>query len=119
MFMLSLNIGVMVGYALSSAYDYTTVGFICIGFPITSTVLSFFILHDTPHQLIKMKRDEDAKKSLRFYRNCRGDIQEVDDEFEAIKNGIIEAQGKNEKITLSDFSKSNGLFGKLSNTIFF
>lgn len=101
----------MVGYALSSNFDYNTVGWIAVGFPVSSTILSFFILQDTPQHLIKMKKEEDAIKSLRFYRNCRGltcpkGLQEVDVEFEAIKNGIIESQGKSEKITLSDFSKS-------------
>lgn len=109
MFILSLNTGIMVGYALSSAFDYKTVGLIAIGLPVTSTVLSFFILSETPQQLIRQKKDEDAKNSLRFYRNCRGstcqkELQDVDAEFEALKLGIIEAQGKNEKITLSDFS---------------
>lgn len=91
----------MVGYALSLVLDYKTVSFIAIGFPIATMVLSFSILHDTPQQLIKNQKEEDAKKSLRFYRNCK----EIDDEFENIKNEIIEAQGKNETITLSDFSE--------------
>lgn len=110
MFILSLNTGIMVGYAFSSTFDYNIVGLIAIGFPVSSTILSFFLLRDTPQQLIKMKKEEEAKSSLRFYRNCKQstcqkESQDVDNEFENMKNAIIDAQGKNEKITLSDFSE--------------
>lgn len=110
MFILSLNTGIMVGYALSSMFDYKTVGFIAVGLPAASTILSFFILSETPQHLLKQKREEDAKNSLRFYRNSKGrncpkELEDVDAEFEAIKNGVLEAQGKSEKITVSDFSE--------------
>ncbi|KAL5288084.1 hypothetical protein ACFFRR_008748 [Megaselia abdita] len=111
MFILSLNTGIMVGYALSSVFDYKTVGFIAVGLPVASAILSFFILSETPQQFIRNKNEEEAKKSLRFYRNCRGVTcsKDVDAEFEAIKKGIIEAQGKNEKITLSDFTEKRAM----------
>lgn len=120
--MLSMNIGVMIGYALSSAFHYKTIGFICIGLPIISLILSFCILHETPQQIINGKKEEDAKKSLRFYRNCTQstsikELQEFDEEFEIMKNEIIESKGKDEKITLSDFSECTQKTQKFENIL--
>lgn len=110
MFILSLNTGIMVGYALSSLFDYKTVGCMVVGLPIASSLLSFFFLSETPQFLLKYKKDEAAAKSLKFYRNCNKtttlkDIQDVDAELKSMKIGVIEAQGKSDKITVADFSK--------------
>lgn len=105
MFILSLNTGIMVGYALSSIFDYKSVGMIVVGLPIASTILSFLVLSETPQHLLKKNREEDAKNSLKFYRNYKATKENVDDEFEAMKNSMLEARGKSEKITLQDFSE--------------
>lgn len=60
---------------------------------------------DTPQFLLKCNRSEEAKVSLRFYKNCKSG--EIDDmklikEFENLK-AIIEQNSISEKLQLADF----------------
>lgn len=109
MFLLSLNSGIMVGYALSSIFDYKTVGWIVVGLPILGTILSASILSETPQFLLRNKKEQEARESFKFYRNFKNanskDKHDFEAEFESIKSSVTEALERDDKITLGDFSK--------------
>lgn len=107
--MVSMNFGIMVGYILSSYFNYNTVGVLVVGFPALSCILSYIVLSETPQFLLKDNREENALKSIKFYRNHKSlrdleDYKSVYDEFEIIRFSVLE-QRRSGSITLADFSE--------------
>ncbi|KAL5288087.1 hypothetical protein ACFFRR_008751 [Megaselia abdita] len=102
------NIGILIGYTMSSYLHYKTVGILAVGLPLTCLILIFTILPETPQFLLRNKREIEAEKSFDFYRN-KGEktslkaLEEMKNEFAELKKYISESSGDNSKITLKDF----------------
>ena len=68
---------------------------------------------ETPQQLLRWGREEDAKRSLKFYCNCDGSApskeaeQAYQKEFEEMREAIIQKakDDDNEGLTMADFCK--------------
>lgn len=94
-----VNLGVVIGYVLTSWMDYDHVPY----FPIVMTcvyMLIFMWLPESPDYLAHLNRMEEAKKAYQFYGNTRVNPGESGPEAES---GQVEDQEKSTKVTLQDF----------------
>lgn len=82
--MLSVNMGVLVGYILSTNVGYFTAPFCIIPLPICYFISNLF-LPETPFHLINKGKFGAAEKSFRFYKNVRDDDKRSMLEFEDMK----------------------------------
>ncbi|XP_039479065.1 facilitated trehalose transporter Tret1 [Drosophila santomea] len=70
-FTLTMNTGIMVGFVVSSHIAYHVIPCAVVGLPLLYVFLATRY-PEPPQQLIRWKREEEAEKSLRFYRRCDG-----------------------------------------------
>ncbi|KAM8716074.1 hypothetical protein ACLKA7_003026 [Drosophila subpalustris] len=91
MVMLSVNIGVMVGYIISTNVGYFTVPFCVIPLPICYFIGNLF-LPETPFYLITKGKFTAAEKSFRFYKNIKENDNSSMLEFEEIKMKMCKEQ---------------------------
>ncbi|EDV57599.1 facilitated trehalose transporter Tret1 [Drosophila erecta] len=70
-FTLTMNTGIMVGFIVSSHIAYHVIPCAVVGLPVLYVFLATRY-PEPPQQLMRWKRDEEAEKSLRFYRRCDG-----------------------------------------------
>jgi len=105
-FPLGMNFGIFLMYVLGTYVDYHTISFVMVPFVILYAALMLF-LPDTPQFLIGKHRDDDALKSLKFYRNCNeNNSQNVDmikKELESLQKNVLNHHKTEVKI--KDFSK--------------
>ncbi|KAH8263319.1 hypothetical protein KR044_007334, partial [Drosophila immigrans] len=89
--MLSVNIGVLVGYILSTNVTYFIAPFFIIPLPICYLVGNLF-LPETPFYLITNGKFSAAEKSFRFYKNIDESDKTAMAEFEEIKLKLTKEQ---------------------------
>lgn len=70
-FTLTMNTGIMVGFVVSSHIAYHVIPCAVVGLPVLYVLLATRY-PEPPQQLIRWKREEEAEKSLRYYRRCDG-----------------------------------------------
>ncbi|XP_032569884.1 facilitated trehalose transporter Tret1 [Drosophila sechellia] len=70
-FTLTMNTGIMVGFVVSSHIAYHVIPCAVVGLPVLYVFLATRY-PEPPQQLIRWKREEEAEKSLRYYRRCDG-----------------------------------------------
>jgi len=105
-FPLGMNLGFFLIYILGAYVDYHTISFVMVPFVILYAALMLF-LPDTPQFLIEKLRNDDALKSLKFYRSCNeNNSQNVDvikEEMKNLKKNILNYHKTDHK--LKDFSE--------------
>ncbi|XP_017075855.1 LOW QUALITY PROTEIN: facilitated trehalose transporter Tret1 [Drosophila eugracilis] len=70
-FTLTMNTGIMVGFVVSSHIAYHVIPCAVVGLPVLYVILATRY-PEPPQQLIRWQREEEAERSLRFYRRCDG-----------------------------------------------
>lgn len=70
-FTLTMNTGIMVGFVVSSHVAYDVIPCAVVGLPVLYVFLATRF-PEPPQQLIRWQREEEAQRSLRFYRRCDG-----------------------------------------------
>ncbi|KAH8267473.1 hypothetical protein KR018_006737 [Drosophila ironensis] len=70
-FTLTMNTGILVGFIVSSHVPYHVIPCAVVGLPILYVLLATRY-PEPPQQLLRWEREEEAQKSLRFYRRCDG-----------------------------------------------
>ncbi|XP_033149953.1 facilitated trehalose transporter Tret1 [Drosophila busckii] len=96
MIMLSVNMGVLAGYILSTYVAYFTAMFWVLPFPIGYFICNLF-LPETPHYLISKRKFAAAEKSFRFYKNIGAADKAAMWEFEDIKHKLTTDQSLQQK----------------------
>ncbi|KAH8378225.1 hypothetical protein KR093_010297, partial [Drosophila rubida] len=91
MVMLSVNVGVLAGYILSTNVNYFVAPFFIIPLPICYLVGNLF-LPETPFHLINKGKLGAAEKSFRFYKNINEGDKTSMVEFEEIKLKLTKEQ---------------------------
>lgn len=90
-FILFLNAGILTGFVLGTHLTYELFPRVIITLPIFFLILMYF-LPDTPYHLLRIKKDEEAEESLKFYRSYNGttkeEIQEFSEHFNNLKDKI-------------------------------
>ncbi|XP_065084159.1 facilitated trehalose transporter Tret1-like [Ochlerotatus camptorhynchus] len=87
---ISLNIGILLGFVLGHFLSFFTVPVVMLAGPGLFIVCTCF-LPETPYCLLKQNRNENAERSLMFYRGIRGHFQKTTDftkEFEQLKKVV-------------------------------
>ncbi|EDW03497.1 facilitated trehalose transporter Tret1 [Drosophila grimshawi] len=92
MVMLSVNIGILVGYVLSTSVTYYTAPLFIIPLPICYFISNLF-LPETPFYLINNGKFGAAEKSFRYYKNIKDDDKSSILEFEDIKHKLTKENG--------------------------
>ncbi|EDW11065.2 uncharacterized protein Dmoj_GI16752 [Drosophila mojavensis] len=84
MVMLSVNMGILTGYILSTNVDYYVAPFFILPLPVCYFISNLF-LPETPFYLINKGKFGAAERSFRYYKNIRDDDKSSMLEFEEIK----------------------------------
>jgi hypothetical protein len=104
----SINLGVVVGYTINSYLDYYTVPFIVLSIFIVF-LIGFPFAADSPKHLMTQNRNEDAIAALKYFRGYTKADQhfskEFLDEIEVFERHGQESSKNYEKLSLKDFSK--------------
>lgn len=112
------NIGILIGYILSSYLHYKLVGMIAVGLPATCVILVYIFLPETPQHLLRRKLEKEAEASFNFYRNKSDklavkSLELLQFEFNEMKKVINESIERNDKISFKDFGKLGNLINIL------
>lgn len=96
MMLLSVNIGTLVGYILSTYLDYHVVPFVGVSLPIIYFIASLFLPESAPY-LLRQSRVTAAEESFKYYTNHKHGINT---EFEELRLAI-DAQTKENSTAIS------------------
>lgn len=100
MMMLSVNLGVLVGYIMSTYLAYHVVPFLAIILPITYFIANLFLPETAPY-LLKHSRFIAAEASFKYYQNQRTDMEEGSKaSFQELRLAV-DAQRSQNKIALT------------------
>lgn len=104
--MLSVNVGVLLGYILSTHLAYHIIPFVVLLLPIGYFITNLFFIRESPMHLIRKGRYSEAEKSFRYYKNIREDSQMSEmHEFEAMKETLTQSYKNLDRVTVKDFCK--------------
>ncbi|KAH8368900.1 hypothetical protein KR200_001005 [Drosophila serrata] len=96
MILLSVNMGVLAGYIVSTHVNYFTAPPFIIALPVCYFICNF-LFPETPHHLIRKGKIEAAKKSFMFYKNIRKDDIKAESEFEELEYLVTKDQAEKDK----------------------
>ncbi|KAI9579803.1 hypothetical protein GQX74_000591 [Glossina fuscipes] len=104
MAMLMLSFGILAGYIMSTYLDYYVNPFIIVIFPLLY-LIAVTQFPETPQHLLRKHKISDARESFKFYRNMPKTIEanslpELRTAFEELKDNILKANGKSEKLQI-------------------
>lgn len=107
MVMLSVNLGVLVGYILSTYLAYHIVPFLAIILPIAYFTANLFLPETAPY-LLRRSQLTAAETSFRYYQNQKGGMEQVSKaNFDELRLAIDAQQAQNQTaLTYRDLSKS-------------
>ncbi|KAL9895746.1 facilitated trehalose transporter Tret1-like [Glossina fuscipes] len=113
MAMLMLSFGILAGYIMSTYLDYYVNPFIIVIFPLLY-LIAVTQFPETPQHLLRKHKISDARESFKFYRNMPKTIEanslpELRTAFEELKDNILKANGKSEKLQVDDFFNKEAL----------
>lgn len=105
--MLSVNLGVLVGYILNTYLAYHIVPFLAIILPIAYFTANLFLPETAPY-LLRRSQLHAAETSFRYYQNHKGGMEQVSKaSFDELRLAIDTQQEQNQTaLTYRDLSKS-------------
>lgn len=104
--MLSVNLGVLIGYIASSYLDYHVVPLVAIFLTIIYFLANLMLPESAPY-LLKKNKLTAAEKSFRYYKNQRGENQATMEIFEELKLAVLfQKMNGTSEITFKDLSKT-------------
>lgn len=109
MFALTLNVGILIGYILSTYVPYHIIPCIVLPIPVLYLIMATYY-PETPQYLLRKGKEEKALKSFKFYKNNIDQrdavtYMVVHNKFEELKVAIKHQESKSEKITAADICK--------------
>ncbi|XP_023296253.2 facilitated trehalose transporter Tret1-like [Lucilia cuprina] len=113
LFALTLNLGVLIGYILSSYVPYHIIPWLVLPVPVMYLIIATYF-PETPQYLLRKGHEEEARKSFMFYKNNidqRGAAERItaQNQFEELKIAITHQESKSEKLTLDDIFNRKAL----------
>ncbi|XP_030240169.1 sugar transporter ERD6-like 6 isoform X2 [Drosophila navojoa] len=107
MVMLSVNVGVLLGYILTTHLAYHIIPFVVLLLPISYFISNLFFIRESPMHLIRKGKYSEAEQSFRYYKNIREDSQMSEMyEFEAMKEALTQSDKNLDRVTIKDFHPS-------------
>ncbi|KAH8413446.1 hypothetical protein KR009_011338 [Drosophila setifemur] len=115
-FTLTMNTGILVGFVVSSHIAYHVIPCAAVGLPVLYALLATRF-PEPPQQLIHWHREEDAQRSLRFYRRCDGpnvskeEERAYQKEFDEMRAAILKQNkdADDNSISMGDFFNKRSL----------
>lgn len=112
MFTLTLNIGMMTGYVLSSYVPYHIIPIAVILLPLLYLLLETFF-PETPPYLLHCGKEAQAELSLKFYMNYKAssklDIEQFNIKFTELKSAAKHQKSQTDAVTIRDFFTKGAL----------
>lgn len=107
--MIFCNFGILTSFVFGNFFNYTFIPYLLAIFP-TLFLCVFVFLPESPSQLLRMGREDEAFRSLIFFRgeNTGKTSEEIWTEFERLKEDVDPKCVKKEeqgKVTWADFSE--------------
>ncbi|KAH8412742.1 hypothetical protein KR009_005258 [Drosophila setifemur] len=108
MVMLSVNVGVLVGYVMGTHMSYYTIPWIVLMFPAIYLVTVLLFIKESPMHLIRMGKYSAAERSFRYYKNIKdtdniNDQTQAMEEFDHMKIAMTKGDQLKDAVTLKDF----------------
>ncbi|XP_017854019.1 facilitated trehalose transporter Tret1 [Drosophila busckii] len=103
MVMLSVNIGILLGYILGTHLAYHVIPLVVLIFPLSYFISTLFFIRDSPMHLIRKRKFAAAEQSFRYYKNIKDIASSAMLEFEHMKHTLTSAAKQLDKPTLQDF----------------
>uniref|UniRef100_A0A1I8PFZ0 Major facilitator superfamily (MFS) profile domain-containing protein n=1 Tax=Stomoxys calcitrans TaxID=35570 RepID=A0A1I8PFZ0_STOCA len=121
LFSLTLNVGVLCGFILSSYVPYDAIPMVVLPLPCVY-VLAALYYPETPQYLIRRGCYSKAQKSFLFYKNVldegsASDKLEVQNQFDELKKSIMQQQNQNDNFTWRDIFNKKSLVALSSGVI--
>ncbi|XP_017858727.1 PREDICTED: facilitated trehalose transporter Tret1-like [Drosophila arizonae] len=115
-FNLAINLGILLGFIISSHVPYHVIPCAVVALPLSYLLLATRY-PETPQQLLRWGREEDAKRSLKFYCNCDGPSPTRDSlyayhkQFEELRESLQQQAKSSSTVGLSmaDFCNKRAL----------
>ncbi|EDW03499.1 facilitated trehalose transporter Tret1 [Drosophila grimshawi] len=115
MVMLSINIGILIGYILGTRLAYHLVPLIVVVCPICYFILVLLFIRDSPTHLIRKGKIMAAEQSFRYYKNIKGErdylIKLAMVEFNYIKASLTNEDNVPHEVVLKDFFTREAIKG--------
>ncbi|XP_068151164.1 facilitated trehalose transporter Tret1 [Drosophila tropicalis] len=123
-FTLGINLGILVGFIVSSHVPYHVIPCAVIALPLVYLFLCTRF-PETPHQLLRWGREQEAQQSLRFYRRCDGPVvskeaeRAYQEEYDTMLQVIKQQVKASETVGLSirDFCNKRALMALLTGLV--
>ncbi|KAH8267474.1 hypothetical protein KR018_007198 [Drosophila ironensis] len=108
MVMLSVNVGVLVGYIMGTHLAYYTIPWIVLVLPAFYFISVLLFIKESPMHLIRNGQFSAAERSFRYYKNIKDSDNIVDqtramEEFEHMKIALTKGDKLKDSITVKDF----------------
>ncbi|XP_034474253.1 facilitated trehalose transporter Tret1 [Drosophila innubila] len=104
MVMLSVNIGILLGYIMGTHISFNITPFIVLIFPLSYFIFTLFFIRESPVHLIRKGKLSAAEKSFRYYKNIQDTSQaSVISEFEEMRKKLTEDEKLLHNVTIKDF----------------
>lgn len=101
---LSCNIGLLLAFVLGNYLDYYIIPYVYLSLPLLFLV-AFAFLPESPPYLLKSRKEKEAEKALRYFRNLRRISQEPPEHFKAemekLKNEFMEDDKNRDELPVS------------------
>ncbi|KAH8321732.1 hypothetical protein KR074_010983 [Drosophila pseudoananassae] len=108
MVMLSVNVGILLGYIMGTHLSYFTIPWIVLVLPIAYFVSVLLFIKESPMHLIRAGKYTEAERSFRYYKNIK-DTDNINDqhlameEFDNMKVVLTKGDQLKDSISLKDF----------------
>ncbi|EDW85309.1 uncharacterized protein Dwil_GK18462 [Drosophila willistoni] len=108
MVMLSVNVGVLVGYIMGTHLAYHLIPWLVLICPLSYFICVLLFIKESPMHLIRNGNFKSAEQSFRHYKNIKdsdplSDQDKSMEEFEKMKIALTKGEEFQDKITLKDF----------------
>ncbi|XP_023170728.2 uncharacterized protein LOC111599335 [Drosophila hydei] len=104
MVMVSVNVGVLLGYILGTHLAYHIIPFVVLILPVSYFISNLFFIRESPMHLIRKGKYSEAEQSFRYYKNIKEENQISEmPEFEAMKETLTQSDKNSDKLTVKDF----------------
>lgn len=110
MVMLSVNIGILLGYILGTHLAYHIIPFVVLIGPLSYFILVLLFIRDSPMHLIRKGKLEAAKKSFMYYKNIKISDSSIEqtraaNEFDNMRLTLTKDDNMPDTLCLKDFCK--------------
>ncbi|XP_041566229.1 facilitated trehalose transporter Tret1 [Drosophila elegans] len=108
MVMLSVNVGILVGYIMGTHMAYYSIPWIVLILPLCYFISVLLFIKESPMHLIRIGKYSAAERSFRYYKNIKDsdnihDQNRAMEEFEHMKISLTKGDPLKDAITFKDF----------------